>query len=537
MGEIKLKDNKYYFIPIINDITKEANTDDLFSWLIYRGMKYPSTKNGYRIREGDVIKIGRMWLIVRAIHLPLKKYNDKRLDIIDTDCMISHHQGNQSLNVKDDFKEDKMYGNLYDDSDDDSSDKSDNNNNDKNNKIINLIDEEKNNKNKGIKYKINEKKKKKGKNNKNNKQKICRICYLEEDNPSLNPLIRPCKCSGSMKYIHLKCLIIWIKTKVEIDNSEYLDNGKYTVYSCEDIECELCKEVFPNYIKHNNKLYNLMDLEQYFGEENNQEYNNNNNKTITEEEQSSRTKGKQVTENSININNKNKKNKSEEEESQQSSKLNIKKDPYIVLDSISLEKNSPTCRYIAKFSNNVLKIGRGIDMDLIMNDLSISRNHCHLELNDDGEILLKDYNSKFGTLILIQAKKIEILQNQTLTIQVGRSYFNINNKSNSSIFGCCKADEIDLSKSYEKINFKAVKFDKLCVIKTESDNDDSDKEENDEIKNKDNENEKALKKANNKNKERIKTYENNENRDEIESKVEYSEKNNTFINENINKDF
>ena len=172
MGEIKLKDNKYYFIPIINDITKEANTDDLFSWLIYRGMKYPSTKNGYRIREGDVIKIGRMWLIVRAIHLPLKKYNDKRLDIIDTDCMVSHHQGNQSLNVKDDFKEDKMYGNLYDDSDDDSSDKSDNNNNDKNNKIINLIDEEKNNKNKGIKYKINDKKITKGKNNKNNKQKI-----------------------------------------------------------------------------------------------------------------------------------------------------------------------------------------------------------------------------------------------------------------------------------------------------------------------------------------------------------------------------
>ena len=109
-----------------------------------------------------------------------------------------------------------MYGNLNDDSDDDSSDKSDNNNNDKNNKIINLIDEEKNNKNKGVKYKLNDKKITKGKNNKNSKQKICRICYLEEDNPSLNPLIRPCKCSGSIKYIHLKCLIIWIKTKVEI---------------------------------------------------------------------------------------------------------------------------------------------------------------------------------------------------------------------------------------------------------------------------------------------------------------------------------
>ena len=70
-----------------------------------------------------------------------------------------------------------------------------------------------------------------------------------------------------MKYIHLKCLIFWIKTKIEIDNSEYLDNGKYTIYSSEKIECELCKEIFPDYLKHNNRLYNLMDLEQNFGEE------------------------------------------------------------------------------------------------------------------------------------------------------------------------------------------------------------------------------------------------------------------------------
>jgi E3 ubiquitin-protein ligase DOA10 len=62
-----------------------------------------------------------------------------------------------------------------------------------------------------------------------------------------------------MKYIHLKCLIVWIKTKVEIDNSEYLENGKYVIYSSEKVECELCKEVFPNYVRHNNKLYNLMD--------------------------------------------------------------------------------------------------------------------------------------------------------------------------------------------------------------------------------------------------------------------------------------
>ena len=40
-----------------------------------------------------------------------------------------------------------------------------------------------------------------------NKNKICRMCYQEEDDVLLNPLIRPCKCSGSMKYIHIKMFI------------------------------------------------------------------------------------------------------------------------------------------------------------------------------------------------------------------------------------------------------------------------------------------------------------------------------------------
>ena len=93
-----------------------------------------------------------------------------------------------------------------------------------------------------------------------------------------------------MKYIHLKCLIVWIKTKVEIDNSEYLENGKYVIYSSEKVECELCKEVFPNYVRHNNKLYNLMDFEQNFGDEE----NNENNIIITESEIKKRRKKKKI---------------------------------------------------------------------------------------------------------------------------------------------------------------------------------------------------------------------------------------------------
>ena len=44
--------------------------------------------------------------------------------------------------------------------------------------------------------------------------KCCRICLEdEEDVESGNPFITPCKCTGSMKYIHLKCLREWTDSK------------------------------------------------------------------------------------------------------------------------------------------------------------------------------------------------------------------------------------------------------------------------------------------------------------------------------------
>ena len=42
--------------------------------------------------------------------------------------------------------------------------------------------------------------------------KACRIC-LDEFDDEFNPFITPCKCSGSMKFIHLKCLRKWLDSK------------------------------------------------------------------------------------------------------------------------------------------------------------------------------------------------------------------------------------------------------------------------------------------------------------------------------------
>jgi hypothetical protein len=44
--------------------------------------------------------------------------------------------------------------------------------------------------------------------------RACRICLEEEENlVDGNPFITPCKCTGSMGFIHLKCLRDWTDSK------------------------------------------------------------------------------------------------------------------------------------------------------------------------------------------------------------------------------------------------------------------------------------------------------------------------------------
>ena len=67
--------------------------------------------------------------------------------------------------------------------------------------------------------------------------RVCRICLEdEEDFQSGNPFITPCKCMGSMKYIHLKCLREWTDSK-----KQFLEQDGIVSYYWENLNCELCK--------------------------------------------------------------------------------------------------------------------------------------------------------------------------------------------------------------------------------------------------------------------------------------------------------
>jgi hypothetical protein len=71
---------------------------------------------------------------------------------------------------------------------------------------------------------------------------LCRICFCEGGEED-NPLITPCNCSGTMKYIHLQCLQQWLKTKLHTRVT-----GSCISILWKVLECELCKKTFPSKI-------------------------------------------------------------------------------------------------------------------------------------------------------------------------------------------------------------------------------------------------------------------------------------------------
>ena len=75
-------------------------------------------------------------------------------------------------------------------------------------------------------------------------------------------------------------------------------------------------------------------------------------------------------------------------------------------------------------------------------------------------------DSKFGTLILIQNPFLEILKNDNLNVQVGRTYFQIKYYQNffTHIF-CCGIRDEDKGKTYEKLNQKYINIDKIIWFK------------------------------------------------------------------------
>lgn len=136
-----------------------------------------------------------------------------------------------------------------------------------------------------------------------------------------------------MKYIHMNCLKSWLDSKRQERQTDTVKS-----YFWKNIECELCKSLFPDVVKVKNELKRILGYE------------------LPET------------------------------------------GPYLVLETYSSLKSKSRIIHVLSFEGLAkIRVGRGQDSDVRITDISVSRNHAEIEYLN-GKFLVTDMESKFGTL-------------------------------------------------------------------------------------------------------------------------------------------
>lgn len=373
IGEIDYINNNFYFKV---DYTNDELSYDIDNKVYILANSINGSKIndndyfGYQLNEGDIFKIGRYKIKVR------------RINLIDMNNSKYNNNNNQKCNDKNN-NNDISFDNIKSE--------------DSNNKII--IN--------GLKNKIN--------NNNKDIDKQCRICFNNDEKQS--PLISPCSCTGSLKYIHLLCLQKWLQSKIKLDYKEINDN-LISAYKYDPVQCEICKEYLPDFIKKNSILYEICDYHS-----NSEEGNQN----------------------------------------------------YFTLETIGSLKNHEKFIYhiIVKSENPIstINIGRSDKCDIKINDNTISRFHSIITINNK-KIYIKDMISKFGTGILLQNKNFQICDNNVISFQLGRSLLTFYQSLKNSSFCKCfnkKKNVINYEETDEDFyineNKKYINYENGYIIK------------------------------------------------------------------------
>lgn len=105
--------------------------------------------------------------------------------------------------------------------------------------------------------------------------------------------------------------------------------------------------------------------------------------------------------------------------------MNIPKVPYITIESLVKDKNGYDSVFIIKpnASKNIFKLGRGLEADIRIGDISVSRAHSEIKF-ENNNFSIVDNTSKFGSLKLIrESHKIKLSTFQYF--KVGRTLIKI----------------------------------------------------------------------------------------------------------------
>ena len=200
------------------------------------------------------------------------------------------------------------------------------------------------------------------------------------------------------------------KIKEDKELNPTLESTEYcNVYTYKPAECELCKTTFPDFIRHKGKLYDIPDFYSDFNS-------------------------------------------------------------FLIFECLITDKTLNKYIYVVNLDipNNKINLGRGHSSNVLLNDISVSRLHCFLNIDKHAKkIFISDNNSKFGTLILVKTDNIILSYELPLFIQIGRTYLKMTLKKNNSFFGCCGISEKKNSDFYYLQNYDVHKFENKLTVKTD----------------------------------------------------------------------
>ena len=331
LSEFHFKNNNFQIHNPI--LSKELYSNIKNKNQITRTWKISPKNIETEIKVGDIIKLGRVRLKFDKIYL--KNIN---LQTINKNSNTPNLQSNKFIS--------NYYTNSY--------------NNINNNTCY---EEEKNNNNND-------------ENSENsNTKNLCRICYSSESNIN-NPLISPCKCNGSMQYIHYNCLKQCIEAKIQKKEDE---NFKFLIWN--NFECEICKCEYPKYLKYKNNIYPMVNIENNFDSYSICDYN-----LFDDTKKKTFRKG-------------------------------------LIIFKINEDYDE-------------IPIGRTQSNRIKLKDISVSRIHCNL-IRKNNKLYIIDKGSKFGTLIYVK-KSINMnilnINENTENLISGRHSFSFYFQQNFSFF-------------------------------------------------------------------------------------------------------
>lgn len=230
MGTVSHKGD-YYYIEYDEKLESYENTPSIDErmWMVIRNTNFKENE-GYRLRDGDYMKLGKVIFKVKEIKVDsiTKKKNT-----------IKNQQNNSFNNRKNDLMKERTIVDFKHQHtsrmDFEQIDKIKNNKNDENpqeNPQENLKEKRK-------KYIL----------------PCCRVCLMDDNEPD-NPLVNPCNCIGSVRFIHVDCIKKWLMSKITTKVFNFL-----IVHSFKNLECELCKKTLPEKIKFKNEIINIYEMQ------------------------------------------------------------------------------------------------------------------------------------------------------------------------------------------------------------------------------------------------------------------------------------